>query len=185
MSTRTADRVQHVHLFHTSRPMLGFAAFALVWALSGCSTALGYHETSTASSVPAAATPTSVKINNATSNLCPAAQPPQDAETFRADITLNEDGAPTHSVTLHPGQRLEIRIDSQVQWALQMNDPTHILVSAQSQGWHDTVSNSCIWRFTAQAAGNSQLIFTGTLPCPPLKTCPSSDRSVTYRLSIQ
>jgi hypothetical protein len=185
MSARIIGHVHHLHRPHIRRPALAFTALTLVCALSGCGTDLGYHETSTVSSVPPAATPTSAKINHATSNFCPSAQPPQDAESFRADIVLNDSGTPTQIVTLDPSQRLEIRIDSQVQWALQINDPAHILVSAQSQGWYDTRSSTCDWRFTAQAAGDAQLIFTGTLPCPPLKTCPSSDRSVTYRLSIR
>jgi hypothetical protein len=68
---------------------------------------------------------------------------------------------------------------------LRIDDANHILVSAQSQGWYDTKSSACVWRFTAQRAGDAQLIFSGALPCPPLKTCPSSDRSATYRVTIQ
>jgi hypothetical protein len=138
--------------------------------------------TTVAASAP---TSTSSKINDATSDACPLAQAPQDANSFNPDMTLNEDGGPIHTASLHPGQRLEIRLDSQVQWGLRVDDPQHVLVSANAQGWHDARSNTCVWRFTAQAAGDAQLVFSGTLPCPPLKVCPSSDRSAIYRLSIQ
>jgi hypothetical protein len=159
------------------------------WILTGCGVTTGTGQPSAAGAATTAATKaptsTSAKINDAPSNTCPVAQAPPDADTFRPDITLNEDGGAIHTAALHAGQRLEIRLDSQVQWALRIDDPNHSLTSAQSQGWHEVTSNSCVWRFTAQAAGNAQLIFTGTLPCPPLKTCPSADRSATYRLSIQ
>jgi hypothetical protein len=155
------------------------------WILAGCGVTTGATQSSVGAPATSAPTSTSSKINDAASNACPVAQAPPDAYTFGPEITLNEVGGAIQTAALHAGQRLEIHLDSQVQWALRMDDPNHILTSAQSQGWHEVASNSCVWRFTAQAVGDAQLIFTGTLPCPPLKTCPSSDRSMTYRLSIQ
>ncbi len=159
------------------------------WILTGCGVTTRASQSSVTDAATSAPTgvPTSssAKINDATSNTCPVAQAPQNADSFRTDFVLNEDGGAIQTLTLRQGQRVEIRLDSQVQWALRIDDPNHILTSAQSQGWHEATTNSCVWRFTAQGAGAAQLVFSGTLPCPPLKTCPSSDRSTTYRLSIR
>ncbi|HEY1390558.1 MAG TPA: hypothetical protein VGF38_18625, partial [Ktedonobacterales bacterium] len=114
-------------------------ALAGAWILAGCSVTTGATQSSVGAPATSAPTnaPTSIssKINDAMSNTCPVAQAPQDADTFRPDITLNEDGGAIHTTALHPGQRLEIRLDSQIQWGLRVDDPQHILVGANSQGW--------------------------------------------------
>jgi hypothetical protein len=159
--------------------------FVSVWMLAGCGMRTGADHPAAAGVSTVAPTSTASKINATELNACQGAQGPEDAKSFTPDISVTEDGDVTHMLTLHQGQRLEIRLDAQVQWRLSVVDPNHTLVSAGSQGWHDTTSNTCIWRFTAQATGDAQLVFSGTLPCPPLKVCPSSDRSAIYRLSIQ
>jgi hypothetical protein len=158
--------------------------FVSAWILPGCGVVTGTSQPSAAGVATIAPTATGAKINGAMPNACPVAQAPDEASSFTPDIIVSEDGAPSHTLTLHPSQRLEIRLDSQIQWQLRIVDPQHILVSAISQGWHDTTSSTCVWRFTTQGAGDAQLVFSGTLPCPPLKFCPSSDRLSTYRLSI-
>jgi hypothetical protein len=167
------------------------AAFALVVSvltLSGCGVRTATSQSSAASATNPAATsaPTSTgaTIHDTASNACPLAQAPEDATSFTPDIIVSGDGGPIHTVSLRRSQRLEIRLDPQIQWTLRVDDLNHTLVGARSQGWHDPKSNTCVWRFTAQAAGDAQLVFTGTQPCPPLKFCPSSDRSATYRLTV-
>ena len=168
----------------SSRSAIVLAVLAL-WMLSGCGLATGTSHSTAAGAPTTAPTTTGSKINGAISNVCPIAQAPDDASAFTPHVIVKEDSGSIHTLALRPNQRLEIRLDSQVQWALRLDDPQHILVSASSQGWYDTTSNACVWRFTAQTAGDAQLAFSGTLPCPPLKSCPSSDRSATYRLSTR
>jgi hypothetical protein len=167
------------------------AAFALLVSaamLSGCGVTTAASQSSAASATNTASTsaptPTGATIHDTTSNACPLAQAPEDATSFTPDIIVSGDAEAVHMLSLRRSQRLEIRLDPQLQWVLRVDDPNHTLVGARSQGWHDPKSNTCVWRFTAQAAGDAQLVFTGTLPCPPLKFCPSSDRSATYRLTV-
>jgi hypothetical protein len=168
------------------------AAFALlvsVSMLAGCgvTTATSQSSAASATSIAATSAPTSTgaTIQDTASNACPLAQAPEDATSFTPDIIVTGDGEPEHRLSLRRSQRLEIRLDPQLQWTLRVDDPIHTLVGARSQGWHDPKSNTCVWRFTAQAAGDAQLVFTGTLPCPPLKFCPDFDRSATYRLTVE
>jgi hypothetical protein len=162
------------------------AILALVWLLSGCSVATGTGGAGLATSAPTSApTTTGSQLHEVASNACPVAQAPQDAISFKADVIVNEGNGATQTLTLRQAQRLEIHLDSQVKWELRVEDPQRILLGATSQGWYDAASKTCVWRFIAQSTGDAQLVFSGTPPCPFLKTCPSSDRSATYRVTIQ
>jgi hypothetical protein len=177
--------VRLAHVLSSSGCSAVFMMFVVVWILPGCGAASQSSQTSATSVATGAPTSADSKINGAVSNVCPITQAPEEVRSFSPDIIVTEGGDPTHALNLQQRQRLEIRLDSQVEWELHMDDPHHALVSAGPQGWYDAASRTCVWRFTAQGAGDAQLVFVGTLPCPPLKSCPSSDRSSTYRLSIR
>jgi hypothetical protein len=160
-----------------------------VWALSGCSTITGTSQSSlsgAATNAPTVApTVTRAKINDAASSPCPVTQAPGDVTSFKPDITVTEDGGSNQALTVRRGQRLEIRLAAQVQWEMQVDDPNHTLLDAASEGWYDSVSHACVWRFVAANAGNARLSYIGSIVCPPLELCPAVEHAVSYQVTVQ
>jgi hypothetical protein len=101
-------------------------------------------------------------------------------------ITSSDDLGTAQSVSLTLGQRLEIRLDPTIQWSLTSADPGHILQSSAPEGWYDTSSNACVWRFVAVSAGSAQLTFSGLVLCQPADVhCVAVAETATVEVAVR
>ena len=118
---------------------------------------------------------------------CPVQRAPSDANSFHPDVTItsSQDLGAAQPVALTQGQRLEIHLESTVQWSLTTTGPAHVLDSMTPAGWYDASLNACVWRFTAVGAGTDHLAFRGPVLCPPNIRCTAVLEQVAFDVTVR
>jgi len=88
------------------------------------------------------------------------------------------------TVTAHQGDVIEIQLPFGQLW----NGPTTsqgVLQLQTPYGYASQTANSCIWRFTAQGTGTTQLNFYGRAMCKKGQMCPQYVVSVPFSIQVK
>ena len=80
------------------------------------------------------------------------------------------------------GQSVEVVLPVTLQWHFVPTSAQGVLQLQQPAGYLDVARQSCVWRFVAQAKGESTLAFTHTSHCVPNTKC--SDVAVALPLTV-
>jgi hypothetical protein len=142
--------------------------------------ACGATSTSTATSPAGGSTTTSATPTPAPATGCPL--PTQAVQRPPADVVVRPLTA-EQPVDAKVGQTIEVQLPFGHKWALFPLATT--IVSLQSPaGYGDASVQSCIWRFTATAAGNGQLVYLVSPICQTGVECPNYMARFTIDLHI-
>ncbi len=124
-------------------------------------------------------------------NGCPAQQDPGNLpapDLIITNTTTNGNSAPLPGTPIKAqmriGQLVELQLPAGLQWQLATNSATSILQPHLPLGGYRVSNNSCIWRYTAMAAGVADLSFAGTAICPPNAACPAIASPVEFVITI-
>jgi hypothetical protein len=154
---------------------------SLATAFAFILTACGTNSNSGSSSTSTGTTPAPIATSTPNSYGCPSntvvntASPP-------ANVVLKTSNSNT-MVTAHQGDVIEIQLPFGQLW----NGPTASQGALQLQtpyGYVSQTANSCIWRFTAQGAGTTQLNFYGRAICKKGQLCPQYVISVPFSIHV-
>jgi hypothetical protein len=150
-------------------------ATALVFVLTACGANSG-SGTSTGS--PPAPTPTSaVNPHGCPSNAVIGTAPTP------ANVVLKPSNSNT-TINAHQGDVIEIHLPFGQLW----NGPTSsqgVLQLETPAGYAWGATNSCVWRFTAQGTGITQLNFYGKAMCIKGQMCPQYIMSVPFTINVK
>jgi hypothetical protein len=154
---------------------------SLATALAFILTACGTNSNSGSSSTSTGTNPAPIATSTPNSYGCPSntvvntASPP-------ANVVLKTSNS-NSMVTAHQGDVIEIQLPFGQLW----NGPTASQGALQLQtpyGYVSQTANSCIWRFTAQGAGTTQLNFYGRAICKKGQLCPQYVISVPFSIHV-
>lgn len=153
-----------------------FIALALI--LAACGTPTGTGSGSTGSSPSPTATAGST---NGTANGCPSNTAVSSKPTPNVAVSLKD----THStVTAHVADIVEVDLPFGVMWG----GPTSsqgTLTLQQPAGYAWQANKVCVWRFTAQNTGTTQLTFTGRPICKKGEACPQYIMQVPFTIEVE
>jgi hypothetical protein len=152
-------------------------ATALVFILTAC----GTNSSSGSGSTTTGTTPAPVATSTTNANGCPSNAVVNSAPT-PANIVLNTSNS-NKMVTAHQGDVIEIQLPFGQVW----NGPTTSQGALQLQtpyGYPSQTANSCIWRFTAQGTGTTNLNFYGRALCKKGQMCPQYVLSVPFSIHV-
>jgi len=152
-------------------------ATALAFILSAC----GTNSNTGSSSTSTGTTPVPIVTSTPNSYGCPSNAVVGTTST-PANVVLKMSNSNT-TVTAHPGDVIEIRLPFGQLW----NGPTTsqgVLQLQTPYGYASQAANSCIWRFTAQGTGTSQLIFYGRAICKKSLMCPQYIIDVPFSIHV-
>ena len=150
-------------------------ATALAFILTACGTNSGSSSTSTGT------TPVPISTSTPNSYGCPSNAVVGTTST-PANIVLKMPNSNT-TVVAHHGDVIEIQLPFGQVW----NGPTTsqgVLQLQTPYGYASQTTNSCIWRFTAQGAGATQLNFYGKALCKKGQMCPQYVVSVPFSIDV-
>ena len=150
---------------------------ALVLTACGSNTSSGSGSGSTSSGN----TPAPVATSATNTNGCPNNTVINTAST-PANIVLKTSNS-NKMVTAQQGDVIEIQLPFGQMW----NGPTASQGGLQLQtpyGYVSQTANSCIWRFTAQGSGTTQLNFYGKAICKKGQMCPQYVVSVPFSIHV-
>ena len=150
-------------------------ATALAFILTACGTSSGSSSTSTGT------TPVPISTSTPNSYGCPSNAVVGTTST-PANIVLKMPNSNT-TVVAHHGDVIEIQLPFGQVW----NGPTTsqgVLQLQTPYGYASQTTNSCIWRFTAQGAGSTQLNFYGKAICKKGQMCPQYVVSVPFSIHV-
>lgn len=151
-------------------------ATALTFVLTACGTNSGSGSTSTGSTPP----PTSTSAVNP--HGCP-----NNAVVSTAPTPANVVVKMSHSnttINAHPGDVIEVQLPFGQLW----NGPTSsqgVLQLQTPAGYAWEAANACVWRFTAQSTGTTQLNFYGRAICKKGEMCPQYIMSVPFTINVK
>ena len=154
---------------------------SLVTAIALMLTACGTNSSSGSGSTSTGTTPAPVATGGVNPNGCPnntvvnTASPP-------ANVVLKTSNSNT-IVTAHQGDVIEVQLPFGQMW----NGPTTsqgVLQLQTPYGYPSQTVNSCIWRFTAQGTGTTQLNFFGKAMCKKGQMCPQYVLSVPFNIHV-
>jgi len=151
-------------------------ATALAFVLTACGANSGSGSTSTGSTPPASPT------SGVNPHGCPSNAVVGTAQT-PANIVLKLSNSNT-TINAHQGDVIEIQLPFGQLW----NGPTAsqgVLQLQTPAGYASGTSNSCVWRFTAQGAGVTQLNFYGRAMCKKGEMCPQYVVSVPFTINVK
>jgi len=155
---------------------LGSLLVLLVFVLAAC----GYNSggsTNTGSGSTTGATPTPT----ASAYGCPGTI--MTTAPAPAKIVLKPSNS-NSTVTAHVGDVVEVDLPFGQAWT----GPTTSQGELQLQGTAGsavTASKMCIWRFTAQSTGTTQVVFYGRAICQKSQMCPAYITRIPYTIVIQ
>ena len=151
-------------------------ATALAFVLTACGANSGSGSTSTGSTPPPSFT-SGVNPHGCPSNaVVGTAQRP-------ANVVLKPSNSST-TVNAHQGDVIEIQLPFGQLW----NGPTTsqgVLQLQSPAGYASQTANSCVWRFTAQGTGTTQLNFYGKAMCKKGQLCPQYVMSVPFTINVK
>jgi len=154
---------------------------SLATALAFILTACGANSSSGSGSTSTGTAPVPIATSTLNSYGCPSntvintASPP-------ANVVLKTSNSNT-MVTAHQGDVIEIQLPFGQLW----NGPTASQGALQLQtpyGYPSQTASSCIWRFTAQGTGTTQLTFFGRAICKKGQLCPQYVISVPFSVHV-
>ncbi|HET8907416.1 MAG TPA: hypothetical protein VFN11_10685 [Ktedonobacterales bacterium] len=144
--------------------MAGAVCLLGIITLSACGATTG----SASKSLPAN-TPIVMSPGGASLNPCPGAGGAL-AKTPQRVLTLND----SHKTTqVHTGDVVEVQLQANMHWTVQVDTVSSILKLLQPQGGVDGTTNTCRWLYAVSSAGSAHLTFIGTPLCESAKPCPT------------
>lgn len=150
------------------------ALLALLLAACGTNTNTGSGSSSPGGTTPTATAPTTTNTTGCPSNTTISTTPTP------ANIVLKPSNSNT-TITAHVGDVIEVDLPFGQMW----NGPTASQGGLQLQppaGYPWTPTKVCVWRFTVQGAGTTQLLFTGKAICKKGEACPQYIMSLPYTI---
>ena len=152
--------MEKVALYRNSRLMGAFLALLMLGLLTACgavsSPSSGDTGANGAGGANTSATATPADSGSSTRNGCPSQQAPA-AASAAADVTVKElAGESSKSVALKKGQTLEILLPATYHWRLGTSNFGGMLTDVKPEGWYDTATQSCAWRFTGASEERSR-----------------------------
>jgi hypothetical protein len=151
-------------------------ATVLVFVLTACGANSGSGTTSTGSTPPPTST-SGVNVHGCPSNAVISTTPTP------ANVVLKPSNSST-TINAHQGDVIEIQLPFGQVW----NGPTTsqgVLQLETPAGYAWGASNSCVWRFTAQGTGVTQLNFYGKAMCKKGALCPQYIMSVPFTINVK
>jgi hypothetical protein len=151
-------------------------ATALAFILTACGANSSSGSTSTGTTPAPIATSTSNTYGCPSNTVINTASP-------TANVVLKTSNSNT-MVTAHQGDVIEIQLPFGQLW----NGPTASQGALQLQtpyGYPSQTASSCIWRFTAQGSGTTQLNFYGRAICKKGQLCPQYVVSVPFSIHVK
>jgi hypothetical protein len=151
-------------------------ATVLVFVLTACGANSGSGTTSTGSTPPPTST-SGVNVHGCPSNAVISTTPTP------ANVVLKPSNSST-TINAHQGDVIEIQLPFGQVW----NGPTTsqgVLQLETPAGYAWGASNSCVWRFTAQGTGVTQLNFYGKAICKKGALCPQYIMSVPFTINVK
>ncbi len=148
---------------------------ALVFVLTACGANSG-SGTSTGSTPPPTST-SAVNPHGCPSNAVIGTTPTP------ANVVLKPSNSST-TINAHQGDVIEIQLPFGQLW----NGPTTsqgVLQLETPAGYAWGATNSCVWRFTAQGTGVTQLNFYGKAICKKGEMCPQYVMSVPFTINVK
>ena len=155
---------------------------SLATALAFILTACGTNSNSGSGSTSTGTTPAPVATSTVNSNGCPSNAVVGTTST-PANVVLKPSNSNT-AVNAHQGDVIEIQLPFGQLW----NGPTTsqgVLQLQTPYGYASQTANSCIWRFTAQGTGTTQLNFYGRAMCKKGQMCPQYVASVPFNIHVK
>jgi len=154
---------------------------SLATALAFILTACGANSSSGSSSTSTGTTPAPIATSTVNSYGCPSNTVINTASPA-ANVVLKMSNS-NATVTAHQGDVIEIQLPFGQLW----NGPTASQGALQLQtpyGYPSQTAKSCIWRFTAQGTGTTQLYFSGRAICKKGQMCPQYVISVPFSIHV-
>ena len=155
---------------------------SLATAIAFMLTACGANSSSGSSSTSTGTTPAPIATSTVNANGCPSNAVVGTSPT-QANIVLKTSNSNT-TVNAHQGDVIEIQLPFGQLW----NGPTTsqgVLQLQTPYGYASQTANSCIWRFTAQGTGTTQLNFYGRAMCKKGQMCPQYVVSVPFSIQVK
>lgn len=153
-------------------------ATVLTLVLTACGTNSGSGSSSTSTGTTPVPTATSaLNPHGCPNNAVVGTSPTQ------ANIVLKPSNSNT-AVDAHQGDVIEVQLPFGQLW----NGPTTSQGGLQLQtpyGFASQTANSCIWRFTAQGTGTTQLNFFGRAICKKGQMCPQYVVSMPFTINVK
>jgi hypothetical protein len=150
-------------------------ATMLTFVLTACGTNSGSGSTSTGTT-PVPTVTSALNPHGCPSNAVVGTSP-------TANIVLKPSNSNT-AVDAHQGDVIEVQLPFGQLW----NGPTTsqgVLQLQTPYGYASQTANSCIWRFTAQGAGTTQLSFFGRAICKKGQMCPQYVISMPFTIHVK
>ena len=154
---------------------------SLATALAFILTACGANSNSGSGPTSTGTTPVPIATSTSNANGCPSNAVVGTTST-PANVVLKMSNSNT-TVTAHQGNVIEIQLPFGQVW----NGPTTsqgVLQLQTPYGYASQTAKSCIWRFTAQGAGTTQLNFYGKAVCKKGQMCPQYVVSVPFNIHV-
>ena len=155
---------------------------SLATALAFILTACGTNSNSGTSSTTTGTTTAPIATSTVNSYGCPSNAVVGTTST-PANVVLKTSNS-NKTVTAHQGDVIEIQLPFGQLW----NGPTTsqgVLQLQTPYGYASQTANSCIWRFTAQGTGTTQLNFYGRAMCKKGQMCPQYVASVPFNIHVK
>ncbi|HZS75274.1 MAG TPA: hypothetical protein VFA41_01565 [Ktedonobacteraceae bacterium] len=150
------------------------ALLALMLAACGANPGSGGGSTGSAP-----ATPTHIVVSP---NGCPSTTVINTSPT-PANVVLKPSNSAAPA-TAHVGDVIEVDLPFGHAWSGPTSSQGELHLQPPA-GYELTPAKSCVWRFTAQAAGTTQLNFYGKAICKPGQMCPQYVLSVQFTVNIK
>ena len=151
-------------------------ATALAFVLTACGTNSGSGSGSTTGATPAPTATSAINPHGCPSNAVGTA-------STQANVVLKPSNSNT-PVNAHQGDVIEVQLPFGQLWS----GPTTsqgVLQLQTPYGYASQTANSCIWRFTAQGTGTTQLNFYGRAMCKKGQMCPQYVMSVPFIINVK
>jgi len=155
---------------------------SLATALAFILTACGTNSNSGSSSTTTGTTTAPIATSTVNSYGCPSNAVVGTTST-PANVVLKTSNS-NKTVTAHQGDVIEVQLPFGQLW----NGPTTsqgVLQLQTPYGYASQTANSCIWRFTAQGTGTTQLNFYGKAMCKKGQMCPQYVMSVPFTIHVK
>lgn len=155
-----------------------------IWLIISLATALAFVLTACGANSGTGSTSSSTPTSTSTVNPhgCPSNAVVGTAQT-PANVVLKPSNSST-TISAHMGDVIEIQLPFGQFWS----GPTAsqgVLQLETPAGYASGTANSCIWRFTAQGAGITQLNFYGRAICKKGEMCPQYIMSVPFTINVK
>lgn len=151
--------------------LCGILAIVVAFVLAACGTTTGSTAGNPASSSPTPLSSATGCPNSASGNTTPP-----------ANIVLNQSNG-SSTVTAHVGDVVEIDLPFGQKWTGPMVSQGQLQLQTPA-GFTLATSKTCVWRFTAQSLGTTQLNFYGQAICQPGQACPMYVMRLSYTVVV-